>query len=513
MNKVLTNISPEMFIMYLRKSRQDDPNETIEEVLSKHETILQEFMEREYGFRIAEDNIYREVCSGESIEAREEIKKVLSKCESATTLAVVVVEPQRLSRGDLIDCGSLIQHLRYTKTLVVTPTMTYNLENKMERKFFQDELLRGNDYLEYIKEILARGKIASIKRGNFIGNTAPYGYDKVKIGKDHTLVPNDKADVVRMIFDWYVNGGLSQYEIAKKLDELNIPSCKGISWQRTGVSVMLKNIHYTGKVAFFVHRKTTAIVNGKKVTRYLLQDKDTVIIAEGKHPAIIDQETFEKAQQRKANNIPRKQTKYGLRNPYAGVLRCKVCGKVMMLQAYDNSEQRLYCKTSPVCCKSPTLSQITNAIVNALKTTELPKLEAQVKRNNKNEKEAKKSLLAQFHKQLAELNTQEQKQYDLLEKGIYTEEVFELRNTALKEKRTALKEQIQSMMEDIPEQVDYKEKVVQLKDVIKKLKDDSVPPAVKNKLLKSVVDRIEYYADKSQKVKQHNFTIEIFMNI
>ena len=85
MNKVSTNFSPDQFIMYLRKSRQDDPNETIEEVLSKHETILQEYMEREYGFRVPPENTYREVCSGESIESREEIKKAPQKTEEAKT--------------------------------------------------------------------------------------------------------------------------------------------------------------------------------------------------------------------------------------------------------------------------------------------------------------------------------------------------------------------------------------------------------------------------------------------
>ena len=156
-----STLAPDMFLMYLRKSRQDNPDETIEEVLSKHETILQEYMQREYGFRVPPENTFREVCSGESIDDREGIKKVLAKTEKADIVGVVVVEPQRLSRGDLIDCGNLIQHLRYTKTLVITPVMTYNLENKMERKFFQDELLRGNDYLEYTKEILFRGRVAA----------------------------------------------------------------------------------------------------------------------------------------------------------------------------------------------------------------------------------------------------------------------------------------------------------------------------------------------------------------
>ena len=148
----------EQYIIYLRKSRQDDPNETVEEVLEKHETMLQEYAVREFGHKIPEKNIYREVVSGESISEREEIKQVLARISDPNIKGVIVVEPSRLSRGDLSDCGRLIDELRYSKTQVVTPYMTYDLDNKMERKFFQDELLRGNDYLEYTKEILWRGR-------------------------------------------------------------------------------------------------------------------------------------------------------------------------------------------------------------------------------------------------------------------------------------------------------------------------------------------------------------------
>ena len=164
----------EYYLIYLRKSRQDDPNETVEEVLEKHETILQEYAQREFGGKIPEENIYREVVSGESIDDREEMQKVLARIEDPRIKGVLVVEPQRLSRGDLEDCGRLINDLRYTHTQVVTPYMTYDLEKKMERKFFQDELLRGRDYLEYTKEILLRGRISAVKRGCYSGNYAPY---------------------------------------------------------------------------------------------------------------------------------------------------------------------------------------------------------------------------------------------------------------------------------------------------------------------------------------------------
>ena len=66
-----------VYLMYLRKSRQDDPNETIEEVLAKHETMLQEWALRELGRTIPEENIFREIVSGERISDRRELQKVL----------------------------------------------------------------------------------------------------------------------------------------------------------------------------------------------------------------------------------------------------------------------------------------------------------------------------------------------------------------------------------------------------------------------------------------------------
>ena len=70
-------LSSEAYIIYLRKSRADNPDESVEEVLAKHETMLQELAERELGGRIPEKCIYREVVSGETIEERPEINRVL----------------------------------------------------------------------------------------------------------------------------------------------------------------------------------------------------------------------------------------------------------------------------------------------------------------------------------------------------------------------------------------------------------------------------------------------------
>ena len=107
------------YIIYLRKSRSDSPLESVEEVLAKHEKMLQDFAIRTFGQPIPEENIFREVVSGETIEDRPEMKKVLSRIESKNIKGVLVVEPQRLSRGDLVDCGNIIRAFKYTGTKVL----------------------------------------------------------------------------------------------------------------------------------------------------------------------------------------------------------------------------------------------------------------------------------------------------------------------------------------------------------------------------------------------------------
>jgi DNA invertase Pin-like site-specific DNA recombinase len=513
-NKGLKGFAPEQFIMYLRKSRQDDPNETIEEVLSKHETILQEYMEREHGFRVPESNIFREVCSGESIESRTEIKKVLAKCESANIVAVVVVEPSRLSRGDLIDCGTLVQHLRYTKTLVATPMMTYDLDNKMERKFFQDELMRGNDYLEYTKEVLFRGRVASVKRGNFVGNHAPYGYDRIKIGKDYTLTPNDNAKYVKLMFEWYAVDELTYAEIARRLEALNAPTMKGGAWESSAIRGILVNKHYLGKVFFCTTKETIVIENGQRKTKTLPQDEDKVIIADGKHPAIISQELFDKAQERKDKNAPRCKGLYGQINPFASILFCKKCGYAMRYRAHPKHSDRITCNIFPHCTKSTTAEMVTTSLIRTLEKEHLPMLEHDLKRNKGDDSESHKNLVASIEKQLVELGIQEEKQYELLEKGIYTEDVFEKRNKALQEKRLALKQQLEELRNTAPKTINYQEKVSDLKKAIAGLKNASLSPAAKNKLLKAIIRRIEYACDSdSRKFREYDIKLDIYLRL
>ena len=507
-----------IWLIYLRKSRQDDPNETIEEVLAKHEVQLQEYAERELGSRIPEENIYREIVSGESIDEREEIKKILARIEDPKVKGVLVIEPQRLSRGDLEDCGRLINAFRFTHTQICTPMMTYDLGSKMERKFFQDELLRGRDYLEYTKEILFRGRVAAAKRGCFLGTFAPFGYNKIKIGKDHTLEPNEDADLVRTIFAMYVKEGLSPFGIAGRLNEMLLPGPTGGPWYRESVRKILSNPHYIGKVVFNQVKRTPVFENGEVIQKRLKQASEDIIITEGKHPAIVDKELWEAAQNRRERNAPVKD-KHPLRNPFSGLLQCTCCGKAVYIQPYPNAEDRFGCRNRPRCYKSVKQSEMYAAIIHALEKSELPQLELKVKNGDGDAVKIQEQLLDKLEKQMKEYRAQEETQYELLETRKYTQELFDRRNGELREKMQLCQQQIYEAKQKMPNNIDYSERATTLRAAIDILKDPTAIPEKQNRILKSIINKIEFTGSKNLGLtpiggkNKNSFSVEVTLLI
>ena len=482
-----------MYLMYLRKSRQDDPNETVEEVLAKHEAQLQEYARRELGGVIPQERIYREIVSGESIDERVEIKKVLASIEAPDVTGVLVVDPQRLSRGDLRDCATLMDAFQYTHTLILTPLMVYDLAKKMERRFFQDELLRGRDYLEYIKDTLRRGREAAVRRGCYISPTPPYGYNRIKLGRDWTLEPNEDADAVRLMFKWSVEDDLSLGALARRLVEYGYRPPKGEHWSRWSIRPMLKNIHYIGKVSYNRRQTVTVVEEGERVHRVQLRPEEDVIIAEGIHDGIIDPVLFEAAGQRLKNN-PRNWSEDELRNVLAGLLVCSKCGKTLILRSSKIARDRVMCPNKPQCLKSAIYEDVVNAVIVALEQTELPKLQEKLANGEGDAAVIQKRRLAKLSKQMEEYREQEDTQYDLLERKKYTQAVFDRRNAALREKMEACEREIKLARAALPKNVDYTERIITLEKAIAALRDPDVPNKAANRLLRSIVERREYSA-------------------
>ena len=511
-NVLSLDYKSKIWLMYLRKSRQDDPNESVEEVLAKHEAILQEWARRELGHEIPEDCIYREVISGESLSERVKVQKILSRIEDPNVVGVVCVDPQRLSRGDLLDCGTLINTFMYTKTLVATPMMTYDLSNKMERRFFQDELMRGRDYLDYLKEIMSRGRVASVKKGNFIASKPPFGYDKVTIGKEHTLVPNKDAEIVRMVFEWYVNERLGYQAIANRLDDMGVKPVSTNRWQKNTIAEMLRNVQYDGKVCYNRKKTVTVIKDGeKRVSRPMAAEEDMIIV-EGRHPAIVDHDLFVAAQQI-INNNPRVTYDKELRNAFAGIMFCGDCGKSLYYNGYGGRrDPRLECRRKPKHFKSAVYKEVKDAVVYALEYAELPNLEALKKSNAGTSIAILQQMLKQLEEEMQGYREQEEMQYELLETKRYTQELFEKRNSALRQRMSECEDKIKKARKSMPDAINYEEKIIQLKEAIQALKDDSITPAEQNRLLKVIIDRMEL-STTDNGIKNTELNLQVFLRL
>ena len=110
----------EQYLIYLRKSRSDLEAEAHGEgeTLSRHEHTLLELAKRQH---LNVTDIYREVVSGDTIAARPMMQRVLSEVEQGVWSGVLVMEVERLARGDTIDQGIIAQTFKFSGTKIITP--------------------------------------------------------------------------------------------------------------------------------------------------------------------------------------------------------------------------------------------------------------------------------------------------------------------------------------------------------------------------------------------------------
>lgn len=334
----LAQINVNQIIIYLRKSRAER-NETVEEVLARHEKILQDYAIQVFGEKIPEVNIYREVVSGETLDERIEIKKVFGRLENEPIRALLVVEPQRISRGRLTDCGRVIDILEYTDTWVVTVTKTYNLSNKFDKQLFEAQLTQGNQYLEYHKEIMDRGKNLSIREGKYVGSTPPFGYDRKPLDRGFMLVKHkEEAPIVKTIYDLFVDEDLSTKEIATYLNKHKMKPRKNNLWDYEMVRHVMKNEVYYGSTTWGKRPTVKKLINGE-ITKMRINAEDYMLVR-GKHDAIVSKEKWDMAQAKiKGNPSSRTGLNRDLQNPLAGLVFCKKCGHSLV--RIKNSKQNI----------------------------------------------------------------------------------------------------------------------------------------------------------------------------
>lgn len=504
------------YAIYLRKSRADAEAEARGEgeTLSRHETALKALAEKS-GLEIAK--IYREIISGETIAARPEIQKLLSAVERGTYKGVLVMDADRLARGDSVDQGLVARAFRLTGTKIITPRKIYDPNSEFDEEYFEFELFMARREYKIINRRIQRGRVASASEGRYIASVPPYGYNRVKIsgGKGYTLKPNNEAAVVKYIFEQYLKCG-GAGSVAAALDEMGVPARHGSSWSRATVAGILKNPVYIGKIRWS-YRKSVKQSRGGMIVTQRKAGGDH-ILAEGLHEPIIAKDLFDRVQKKMSENRkkPVSSSKI-LKNPFTGLLYCKICGGRMTRLGKNshNGYDALKCADADCGCVSAPLSTVENAVLEALEQW-LDGYEATVVPIAETSENHYENILAELNAELHKIQDSREKICEFLERGIYTAEIFSDRNESLKSRENEIISKIKHLEELAENKMKASDAVMKIIPQVHKLADAyrcCKSAEEKNYFLQLAVGRIEYakaIPNRRGHTDNSNITINIY---
>lgn len=463
--------------IYLRKSREDIENK--EETLARHERILNDYCKAN---NLLATNIYREVVSGESIENRPVMQQLLEDVRDFMYEGVVVVELERLSRGNPVDQAEILEVFKSTGTKIYTINKVYDLasDNEFDEEFFEFGLFMSRREYKMIRRRLLRGKKQAQKEGYFIANTNPYGYDKERQGKGYVLVPNDKADIVRMIFNKFVHQGESVSDIKNYLNNNGIKPLKAKYWTPHNIKHLLRNKNYIGLIAYDTKTNTPKYYQGK-------------------HDPIIDVDTFNAADAKLKINADKAKFGTVVRNPLASIIKCSECGHTLSMATYSHGRY-LRCLFPKCITKGAYLYDIEKQIISELHA-ELDNfnyfLENHIEEINSKQNIIQAEIIS-INKEIIKKDSMINKCCELLEEGIYTKEKYLERVNSLSAEITSLKSNLDLLQNTNFEDVCKAEKAIpKLSAVLDKYW--SLDDSDKNKLLKSIISRIDYSKTKRKK--------------
>lgn len=503
----LLGLTPEEILCYLRKSQTDDQLMTVEEVLAKHERDLDEWAEKFLGGKVPEGNKHREIVSGETIEGRAEMVQILKKIESPKIKAVLVKECSRLGRPDLEEIGRLSKLFRFTNTLIITPQRIFDLRDEWDREAFEREMMRSNDYLNFVKKVLRAGRERSAADGWYIGSVPPYGFDKIHVldGKKEcpTLKENkEQADVVRMIFDLYVNKNMGRTAICVYLDKLGIKPKNGGDWSSSAIREILTNVHYIGKVKWNWRKSVSVVENGEVKKKRPQADVKEYMVSEGRHDGIVPYDLFMAAQEKLGKN-PRVTKNNKVRNPFVGLLFCKKCGRSMTMQTSKKCATRITCLHQSRCgVGSCAYDEVMERVSDVLQQC-IEDFEIRIANNEGDSVKLHARLVKNLEDKIKELEAKELSQWEAQSHPDISQrmpaEIFKKLNEKLLKEKEEVRQALCNAYESMPEPVDYEEKMYMFKDALETLKDPNVEPIAKNELLKACIERIDYYRERPQR--------------
>lgn len=322
--------------IYIRKSR---PEETEVDLTSQQLALIRLCDDKGWNYDIYKDN-----ASSQDLQ-REEFQKLLTKVQQNAYDAIVVTDQGRLSRNTG-HFGTIKEILANYGVLVVTETKTYDY-NRADDDLVSDfeSVISKQEYMA-IKRRLIRGRIQSVKSGNWAFGKPPFGYERNY--KTKKLEKNEYAPIIERIFALYADGATT-VEIARTFELEGILTPRGAIWDDARISTVLSNEVYKGCVVYgkTFNSRTEKYKNGRPKQ---LKNNGDFIIIENAHEPIIDPVTWEKCKQirHKRNSRP-PGARIG-KMPFSNLIKCALCGATHSFQtrktnAYGEQMRITSCQT------------------------------------------------------------------------------------------------------------------------------------------------------------------------
>lgn len=315
--------------IYLRLSREDELKGESGSISNQRDIDLKYIRDNNL---ILIDEYVDDGVSGTQFNNRDGWNRLIADIESKRINMVVTKDLSRFGRNE----GQQLRYLdyfyenniRFVAILDNVDTFDeYNTANEMIpiQCFFNEKHVR--DTSKKMKASVYNKR----SQGNFLGKTAPYGYIKDPNNKYKLLIDEEAAQVVRRIFDLFVNGtGICEISRILTDEKIPIPSeyknlnvgmkstAYGI-WNNRTISDMLQLPTYVGDLTQGRSKKPSY-----KSKKRIRPKKEEWIICKNACPAIIDRETFDLAQN--IYNRNKNQGKNSQDILLKGFVYCKECG-------------------------------------------------------------------------------------------------------------------------------------------------------------------------------------------
>ena len=274
-------------------------------------------------------------------------------------------------------------------------------------------------------------------------------------------------------------------------------------------------------VAWNKKKSVRAIENGSvQITRPRSKEYN---LYKGLHEPIISKDIFDLAQCFMKQNPPTSVNRRNVtKNPLSGLVICAKCGRKMIRRPYNShmKNDSLICMYTDCDNISSELHLVESRIIASLGDW-ITEFENEFKVNVESENDIldiNKDSIKRLSNEINDLEDQLDKTYSLLEKELYTDEEFIKRRSYLQNKIHELKDTVLLLEEENEKEEKIK---MQREIMMPKIKEivecysDIESPFVKNKMLKEVIDHVEYLKENkaTRNGDKDNFILKIIPNI